>query len=1046
MADNQCPDYMNEHIFHRNRLPPRAYHLPVHTFSLSGRWKFYYTTNPLESGPATDNEDAWSSIDVPGHWQLQGWGNPHYTNIDFPFPCDMPLVPSRNPTGHYQTVFEVPDSWCDVDGGLDYRLRFEGVDSAFHLWLNGVEIGYSQGSRNAAEFAITNVLKEGSKNILRLKVYQWSDGSYIEDQDMWWLSGVFRDVYLVAYPKNGHIEDFFAQTQLREQLKSAYLNIKLAYEVKCDAHLSIRLVDKDGSAAAKSVSYDLKPGCASHDFGTKVNNPQLWNAEQPTLYYLYVTLSTGENILQEIVQEVGFRDVRVDDGLLHVNGVPINIRGVNRHDHHPRYGRAVPLEFIRHDLLLMKRHNVNAIRTSHYPNDPRLVQMANKLGFYVMDEADLECHGTGGQGTERPSSIPSWKEAYVERMRQLVHRDKNNPSVIMWSLGNESGYGENHMAMYKWSKAFDDTRPVHYEGDHRFRASDVCSYMYRSVPDLSHDATQDGEHYTKPIILCEYGHAMGNGPGGLTEYMDTFRKYRRLQGGFIWEWSNHGLEKRIEGDDHHHFYAYGGDYGDVPNDGNFVMDGLCKSEHVPSPGLTALKQSYSPILLRRKGDRVQARSFFDFTDTNDIECSWTVTRYSDGGDALVLKQDRGQINLRPGLNEDVDVMRCDTRALGCDVSGRETWLHMSLKYTTAQSWCSAGHEIYFADFRLDNSGFPDPAVLPLQTSKVRTETARGGIIKATTPSGELTFDTTEGQISRWTHKGINLLDGYGPKLTFWRALTDNDRGGAGPAGEWLWHRLNTLFYSVRSVEHEIVDKGALKIRVESDIAPPVLNWGFKVVTTYTVHASGTLDIRVKASPRVSPPRTLPRIGLEMMLPSERKHAQWLGLGPGQTYKDLKQAGRMGVWSDTADTMNEMFEFPQETGNRTNTRWVKVSDEKGIGFKAILRRNKSHSRPSTAGSVDRSPQSPLDKWAVVENTLAELPQDPSFDFALSRYTASDLEQAQHPHELKECGGVMFRIDDDHYGLGSASCGPDTWDEYKLETRDFDFTVTLEPIGL
>ena len=1044
MEAQHQPDYMNERIFQRNRLPPRAYNLPPHTLSLSGRWKFHYSTNPSAPGPAEEDADAWSKINVPGHWQLQGWGHPHYTNIDFPFPVDMPLVPSRNPTGHYLTSFEVPVDWSDVEGGLDYRLRFEGVDSAFHLWLNDTKVGYSQGSRNAAEFAITDILNEDTKNSLRLKVYQWSDGSYIEDQDMWWLSGIFRDVYIVAYPKKGHIEDFFVQTLLREQLKSAYLNVKLAYEIQHTSELAIRLVDADGNPAAKDLSYELKSGCASHDYGTKVQQPHLWSAERPYLYYLYITLSTKGQILQEIVQEVGFRDVRVYDGNLHVNGVPINIRGVNRHDHHPRYGRAVPIEFVKHDLLLMKKHNVNAIRTSHYPNDPRLVQMANKLGFYVMDEADLECHGTGGQGTEKPSSIPSWKDAYVERMRQLVHRDKNSPSVIMWSLGNESGFGENHMAMYRWSKRFDDTRPVHYEGDRR--ASDVLSSMYRSVPDLINDATEEGDEFTKPLILCEYGHAMGNGPGGLTEYMKTFRKYRRLQGGFIWEWNNHGLEKSIDGEDHKSFYAYGGDYGDLPNDKNFVMDGLCKSEHIPGPGLKALKQAYSPISLKKKGAAIKARSFFDFIGTDDLECSWAVVKYTEAGEVLTLKQDRVQANLLPGSNEKVDIIRCDSQGLGCDIEGPETWLHISFKYRTTQSWCNAGHEVYFADFKLDYSSYnAQRALSSSQKSNFRIEADRD-IIIARTPQSELLFNSADGLISKWAHKGIDLLNGHGPKLTFWRALTDNDRGGVGQSGEWLWHRLNTLFYSTRSVKHHVTEKGAFEIRVETDIAPPVLNWGFEVITTYVLHPNGTLEIRSKVSPRVSPPKTLPRIGLEMMLPSDRSHAEWFGLGPAQTYKDMKQAGRVGIWKDTADNMNEMFEFPQETGNRTETKWVKITDERGVGIKAVLHNNKSHSRPSTAESLNHSPHSPLDKWALVGDTLSEASQGPSFDFALSRYTASDLEQAQHPHELKGCDGVVFRIDEDHYGLGSASCGPDTWDQYKLKTRDFDFTVILEPIGL
>ena len=335
MSSKDQPDHMNERIFQRNRLPPRAYYLPKQTLSLSGKWKFHYADNPVEPQPSSCDVDAWSPIDVPGHWQLQGWGHPHYTNINFPFPCNPPFVPSQNPTGYYETTFQLPKDWTEVNGGLEYRLRFEGVDSAFHLWVNEVEIGYSQGSRNAAEFDISQNIngEAGSTNTLRLKVYQWSDGSYIEDQDQWWLSGIFRDVYLIAFPRLGHIEDYFVQTNLRENFRSAYLNVKVNYALHSSAKLTIRLRDPKGHIVGRDMSYELTASTATHDYGMKVERPLLWNAEHPHLYHLYITLSNKEQLLQEIVQEVGFRDVRVLDGLLKVNGTPISIRGVNRHDH-----------------------------------------------------------------------------------------------------------------------------------------------------------------------------------------------------------------------------------------------------------------------------------------------------------------------------------------------------------------------------------------------------------------------------------------------------------------------------------------------------------------------------------------------------------------------------------------------------------------------------------------------------------------------------------------------------------------------------------------
>ena len=346
MSSDQ-PDWMNETIIHRNRLPPRAYHLPQHTSSLSGRWKFHYAPNPMEADPLSDDATAWAPIDVPGHWQLQGWGHPHYTNINFPFPCDPPYVPSENPTGHYETEFDVPVEWLDFDGGLNYRLRFEGVDSAFHLWLNGHEIGYSQGSRNAAEFDVNEYVRTeaGSSNTLRLKVYQWSDGTYIEDQDQWWLSGIFRDVYLLAYPQNGHIEDYFIKTNLREAFKGAFISVSISYKVQATSTVDIELLDANGKKVAKELSYELKTGTATREYGTKLDNPRLWSAEEPNLYFMSIKLSSQGQVLQHIKQPVGVRDVRIYNGNLKVNGVAIDIRGVNRHDHRTYFSAIWPVVF-----------------------------------------------------------------------------------------------------------------------------------------------------------------------------------------------------------------------------------------------------------------------------------------------------------------------------------------------------------------------------------------------------------------------------------------------------------------------------------------------------------------------------------------------------------------------------------------------------------------------------------------------------------------------------------------------------------------------------
>ena len=1048
MDPAEPPDYMNETVIERNRLPARAYYLPAQTLSLSGRWKFHFATSPLEPDPSPNDLDAWSGIDVPGHWQLQGWGHPQYTNIDFPFPCNPPFVPSENPTGIYETTFTVPDEWGGVDGGLDYRLRFEGVDSAYHFWVNDAEIGYNQGSRNAAEFDINNVVQYGQENVntLRVKVYQWSDGSYIEDQDMWWLSGIFRDVYLIAFPRKGRVEDFFARTTLDGRFENAVLEVDLSYRVQSASFATLRLVDSNGQTSTPNKTFDLDPNSKTRNCTMDVTHPLKWTAEHPNLYYLYITISSDGQAIQEIVQQVGFRSICIKKGLLHINGVPISIRGVNRHDHHPRFGRAVPLEFIKRDLILMKQHNVNAVRTSHYPNDPRLVQMANELGLYVMDEADLECHGTGIDASSVPSDKPSWKAAYVKRMQQLVHRDKNNPCVIMWSLGNESFYGQNHQAMFEWSKDFDRTRPVHYEGGSGFSASDICSYMYIGVSDLAKLATQDGEDYEKPILLQEYAHSMGNGPGGLKEYMETFRSYRRLQGGFVWEWANHGLLQKQDNETGKSFFAYGGDFGDEPNDGNFVMDGLCDSEHNPYPGLIELKAAYAPLSITKMNNHIHVGRLYDSDDIAEVECVWSIVRFLPNGKTLNLAS--GKQNIRPALGKRIEEQAIiglfEEQTPSIDINQQETWLKVSLRRSIATDWAEAGHEIVRADFRMDGSRFASqlPLVGALQNFRLQND---GHTLTVVSPSCTLRFDRLTAEIIQWSYKGLDLIRGNGPQLTFWRALTDNDKGGQ--AGDWQNHRLNAMMHSVRSVTHHINSLGALEIKVESYIAPAILAWGFNTTTTYVVHSDGKLLIQLRVVPTGPTPRTLPRIGLEMELPKSQRHAEWFGLGPGQTYRDMKQAGQIGIWKKNVDDMMLMYEMPQENGNRTETRWVKVTDDRGIGLRAVLQRNNSaNSRPSTSGDSAVQPTSPLDHWSFVDRALEDTTSHTGFDFALSDYTVADLDQAQHPHELKGSDGVILRIDADHHGLGSAACGPDVLDQHQLKTREFDFTVSLEPIGV
>lgn len=512
----------------------------------------------------------------------------------------------------------------------------------------------------------------------------------------------------------------------------------------------------------------------------------------------------------------------------------------------------------------------------------------------------------------------------------------------------------------------------------------------------------------------------------------------------MWEWANHGLVKSVSDGSGRSFYAYGGDFGDEPNDGNFVMDGLCDSEHNPGPGLLELKQAYSPLLLSMRDPEILLENLNDFThDLSGLEFVWSVVRFLSDETMQTLQIGQRAIGHKSAHSGPTTILTCSSRELGCDISQPRTWIKVSIRHCKPQTWCDCGHEITHADFQLNCSSDEIQNYTPIRgLQDVRTR-FDGRSLHVRTPTCVLIFDEKAGRITQWRHKGADIIHNDGPQLTFWRARTDNDKGGQ--AGDWQDHRLDALIHSVRSVDHHINELGTLEIGVESFVAPPVLSWGFHVTTKYILHGCGALFIRIKVTPKGPVPGTLPRVGLEMTLPREKTKAQWFGLGPGQSYRDMKQAARIGVWKQNVDEMNHMFEMPQESGNRTETRWVKVTDERGLGLKATLQRNETaSSRPSTSGSAVQALTSPLDNWAMVDKAL-EATRRSGFDFLLSRYTAWDLDQAQHPHELQGNDGIIFRIDDDHHGLGSAACGPDVLDPYQLRTREFDFTVSLEPIG-
>jgi beta-galactosidase len=565
---------------------------------------------------------------------------------------DPPNVPAENPTGVYQRLVTVPRDWIKDDV---IRVRFEGIDSCYHVYLDDKLLGYSQVSRNAAEFDITEqaAAAQGKPMRLLVFVYQWCDGSYLEDQDQWWLSGIFRDVHVLAFPAAAHIEDFKVDTDLDAKYEEATLavDVQLDASVSQDFSLHVEVSDpRTGNVVTEDHSSFKTSAHTPSSCLRKLDvaNPKKWTAETPYLYVLRLRLldADGQEI-QSVSQRVGFRKVEIIKGNITVNGVPILLNGVNRHDHYPRHGRAVPIDFILRDLVIMKQHNINAVRCSHYPNAPEFYDLCDELGIWVMDEADLECHGflvatmhdkgyTFGTpykevkpacfppSGEFTSNNPVWGQAYLERGERLVKANKNHASIIIWSLGNEAFYGSNHKAMYDWIKDYDPSRPVHYEGDKNAASADMFSYMYPSLKKTAHYADLEGDDFTEPIVLCEYAHCKGDGPGDQQEYQDLFRTKRRLQGGRVWEWQDHGLITTTK--DGEEYFGYGGDFGEKLHDGKYCMDGLVNSNHHPSPGLLEFRKIIQPIEVTQKGDTLEIRNWYDFSDLNYCVATWKVVK------------------------------------------------------------------------------------------------------------------------------------------------------------------------------------------------------------------------------------------------------------------------------------------------------------------------------------------------------------------------------------------------------------------------------------
>ena len=1001
----------NHQIDGINRMPARAHFLTfpskekallnnnryTHAFkNLNGVWKFMFLDAPEYSPEGFFNSDfdvtKMDDITVPGNWQLQGYGKMHYSDLWYNFPINPPYVPTENPTGIYKRTFFVEESYRDKK----IIIRFCGVDSAYHLWINGKEVGYSKVARNESEFDITDLIRVGEENDVTVRVYQWSDGTYLEDQDMWWESGIFRDVELIGVPKDG-INDYKVIADLDDEYKNGIFKVEAFLRTTKEVNVTFELVDA-GENTVFTKTVVAKEGKACID--EVIADVNHWTAETPYLYKLFMTVEDDGQIVEVIPQNVGFRNIRLNGETFLVNGVAIKFKGVNRHDYSPQNGRVISREEIEKDIILMKQFNINAIRTSHYPNSYYLYDLCDEYGMYLIAETDLECHGFELTGDYKwITDDPSWELAYVSRMTRMIERDKNHPAIIFWSLGNESAFGCNFRKMTDVAHEMDPTRLVHYEGDFDVESADVYSTMYTWIenpkkPYLMKDIIEKSK---KPHIHCEYCHAMGNGPGNLKDYQDLVYAHDKLQGGFVWEWFDHGIESFTESGEK--YYRYGGDFGDDPSNKDFCIDGLIMPDRTPSPGLYEYKKVIEPITTTavdiQKGI-INLLSRYDFANLDRFNLVYKVME-----DDVILQTGFMAVpSIEARANRDI-TLPYDLSAIKVK-PGAHYYVNISYQLREDTSYASSGHELATAQFELPlyKEGI---MVRPEGILNVKKEHTTLHVKGA---NFSLDFNLVNGNLMNIVRDGMQVLS-KGPRLTLWRAPISNDME--------IIDKLKKVYFL--HLEHEVVmnidyhmEGNILKVEVDTINSTTNSAWHFKTKYVYTVYPSGDVLIDVEGTPsgRVDlAPDMLPRIGVSIHLDKSMEHVRYFGMGPGENYADSKEAAQMGLYANTVDGLFTNYVIPQENGNHMGCKWVSMTNDRGMGLLA-----------STEGD---------------------------FNFSASWYEDKDLDDAKHTCDLVKRDYIVFNVDYKQNALGTNSCGQWQLDKYRAKFEDFKLSFRLTPFN-
>lgn len=1017
-------DWENQHVTHHNvieaHVPLHAYHsqqAALHNqasnfrLSLNGLWSFQLFDKP-ENVPASiiergfDNS-GWVDIVVPSNWQLQGYDKAIYTNVKYPFVDKPPFVPQDNPTGVYRLNFDLPESYR----GRKQTINFDGVNSAFHLWCNGIWVGYSQDSRLVAEFDLTEHLQAGS-NQLTVMVMRWSDGSYLEDQDMWWLSGIFRDVTLLSKPAIA-IRDVTITTDFDACFNHAQLNVSTYLsEQNQDVSVQLQLFDAKHQAVTKLLSADFGERIIDEkgawkdvaEHSLKIQSPEKWSAESPYLYRVVISLVNADNeVIDSEAYQVGFRVVEITDGLLKVNGEALLIRGVNRHEHHPEKGHAVSREDMLVDIKLLKQNNFNAVRTAHYPNHPDWYELCDEYGLYVVDEANIETHGQFPMC--RLSGDTSWLNAYMRRMTRMVERDKNHASIIIWSLGNESGIGNNHHAMYQWTKLKDPTRPVQYEGGgSNTAATDIIVPMYSRVENDLTDLRDTSvtpkfaikkwislPNEDRPLILCEYAHAMGNSLGSFDKYWQAFRLYPRLQGGFIWDWVDQGLTK-ID-DKGEKYWAYGGDFGDEINDRQFCINGLVFPDRSVHPTLFEAKiaqQFYQFYQVENTPLTIKVDSENLFINSENETLHWSLAE-----DGLSIASGEIELNIAPKSSSIFILLeQLPTQKVGSDYH-----LNLSVQLSADKSWAPKGHIV--ATGQLEIASPVQLSIAPVITSVAPKLLESNQEIVISGDNFSIEFNRESGVISNWVVNGEQKLK-QGPVDNFYRAPLDNDIGTSEvdrvDPNSWFarWQvtgvdnlTVKCLSLHAYNLPHLVVVQANFAHYSENKLLIST-EWQYKV------DLQGNVDIDVAVQVAKSMP-SLARVGMQLVLPNTKKQVSWFGRGPHENYPDRLLSAHVGRYNASIEVLHTPYIFPSENGLRCDVKSALVGDLNISG---------------------------------------------EFHFSVSRYSQENLTKAKHSNELTADDQLYLCLDGFHMGVGGDdSWSPSVHERFRLTKESYQYRVRL-----